>query len=203
LFLAKDGKITYRERNATPNTPDLVFSDEVVAGAYTGIQFADVNIVYGSENLYNRIALSNADIFPEEAFADDVDSQALYGPRTYTSTGLLVQEPTDLQFLADYLLSRYKEPQYRFETVTVVLDTLTTLNQDKVLELEIGDIILVRFEPSDIPPAIEQYCRIIGINHNWTPGNKNISFALEKLDFGLFILDNPVLGVLDEDRLAY
>jgi hypothetical protein len=203
LFLAKDGKITYRERNATPNTPDLVFSDEVVAGAYTGIQFADVNIVYGSENLYNRIALSNADIIPEEAFADDADSQALYGPRTYTSNGLLVQEPTDLQFLADYLLGRYKEPQYRFETVTVVLDTISTVNQDKVLDLEIGDIILVRFEPSDIPPAIEQYCRIIGINHNWTPGSKNISFALEKLDFGLFILDNPVLGVLDDDRLAY
>ena len=203
LFLAKDGKITYRERNATPNTPDLVFSDEVVAGAYTGIQFADVNIVYGSENLYNRIALSNADIIPEEAYAEDEDSQALYGPRIYTSNGLLVQEPADLQFLADYLLARYKEPQYRFETVTVVLDTISTVNQDKVLDLEIGDIILVRFEPSDIPPAIEQYCRIIGINHNWTPGSKNISFALEKLDFGLFILDNPVLGVLDDDRLAY
>jgi hypothetical protein len=85
----------------------------------------------------------------------------------------------------------------------VVLDTISTVNQDKVLDLEIGDIILVRFEPSDIPPAIEQYCRIIGINHNWTPGSKNISFALEKLDFGLFILDNPVLGVLDDDRLAY
>jgi hypothetical protein len=101
------------------------------------------------------------------------------------------------------LLARYKEPQYRFETVTVVLDTLTTVNQDKVLDLEIGDIILVRFEPSDIPPAIEQYCRIIGISHSWNPGSKNISFSLEKLDFGLFILDNAVLGVLDDDRLAY
>jgi hypothetical protein len=203
LFLAKDGKITFRERNATPNTPDLVFSDEIVAGVYTGIQFADVNIVYGSENLYNRIALTNADVFPEEAFAEDADSQALYGPRTLSQSGLLVQEPTDLQFLADYLLARYKEPQYRFETVTVVLDTLTTVNQDKVLDLEIGDIILVRFEPSDIPPAIEQYCQIIGISHSWNPGSKNISFSLEKLDFGLFILDNPVLGVLDDDRLAY
>jgi hypothetical protein len=203
LFLAKDGKITYRERNAIPNTPDLVFSDEVEEGVFTGIQFADVNIVYGSENLYNRISLENADVFPEEAFAEDADSQALYGPRTLSQSGLLVQEPTDLQFLADYLLGRYKEPQYRFETVTVVLDTLTTVNQDKVLDLEIGDIILVRFEPSDIPPAIEQYCRIIGVNHAWNPGSKNISFSLEKLDFGLFILDNPVLGVLDDDRLAY
>jgi hypothetical protein len=203
LFLSKDGKITFRERNAVPNIPDIVFSDEVVAGAYTGIQFADVNIVYGSENLYNRIILENADIFPEEAYAEDATSQAVYGPRTLSQTGLLIQEPEQLQFLADFFLARYKEPQYRFETVTVVLDTITTVNQDKVLDLEIGDIVLVRFEPSDIPPAIEQYCRIIGINHDWTPGSKNISFALERLDFAVFILDDAVLGVLDDDRLAY
>jgi len=203
LFLGKDGKVVFRERNAVPNIPDIVFSDEIVAGVYTGIQFADVNIVYGSENLYNRIALTNADIFPEEAFADDADSQALYGPRTLSQSGLLIQEPEQLQFLADFFLARYKEPQYRFETVTVVLDTLSTINQDKVLDLEIGDIVLVRFEPSDIPPAIEQYCRIIGVNHDWTPGSKNISFSLERLDFAVFILDDAVLGQLDNDRLAY
>ena len=203
LFLSKDGKITFRERNSVPNIPDIVFSDEVVAGVYTGIQFADVNIVYGSENLYNRITLENADIFPEQAFAEDATSQAVYGPRTLSQSGLLIQEPEQLQFLADFFLARYKEPQYRFETVTVVLDTLTTVNQDKVLDLEIGDIVLVRFEPSDIPPAIEQYCRIIGINHDWTPGSKNISFSLERLDFAVFILDDLVLGELDNDRLAY
>jgi hypothetical protein len=203
LFLAKDGKITYRERNAVPNIPDIVFTDEVVAGVYTGIQFADVNIVYGSENLYNRISLENADLFPEQAFADDLNSQILYGPRTLSQSGLLIQDPDQLQFLADFLLARYKEPQYRFETVTVVLDTLTTENQNKVLDLEIGDIVQVRFEPSDIPPAIEQYCRIIGVNHDWNPASKNISFSLERLDFAIFILDDAVLGVLDDDRLAY
>ena len=203
LFLAKDGKIAYRERNAVPNTPNLVFSDEIVAGVYTGIQFADVNIVYGSENLYNRITIENADLIPEQAFAEDSDSQALYGPRTLTQSGVLIQDPAQLQFLADFLLARYKEPQYRFETVTVVMDTLSEANQDAVLDLEIGDIVLVRFEPSDIPPAIEQYCRIIGINHDWNPGSKNISFSLERLDFAIFILNDPVLGELDNDRLAY
>jgi len=203
LFLAKDGKISYRERNAVPNIPNIVFSDEIVAGEYIGIQFADVNIVYGSENLYNRIALENADLFPEQAYAEDVDSQIFYGPRLLSKSGLLVQDPAQLEFLAEFLLARYKEPQYRFETVTVVMDTLSLANQDAVLDLEIGDIVLVRFEPSDIPPAIEQYCRIIGVNHDWNPTSKNISFSLERLDFAIFILDDAVLGVLDDDRLAY
>jgi hypothetical protein len=203
LFLSKDGKLVFRERNSVPNTPDIVFSDEVVGGDFTGIQFADVNIMYGSENLFNRISLSNADIIPEEVFAEDSVSELTYGPRAYSASGLLTQELSDLQSLADFLLAIYKEPQYRFETVTVVLDTLNTENQNKVLNLEIGDIITVRFIPSDIPPAIEQFCRIIGISQDWTSSSKNINFALERLEFGLFILDNPALGQLDDDRLAY
>jgi hypothetical protein len=203
LFIGKDGKVVFRERNSVPNTPNLVFSDEVVAGVYQGIQFASVNNVFGSENLYNRILISNAASPALEATAADADSQVIYGPRSYSQSSLLVANQNELQFLADFLLARFKEPQYRFESLTVVMDTLTTPNQDAVLDLEIGDIVLVRFEPSDIPPAIEQYVRIIGISHDWTSTSKNITFALERLDFAIFILDNPVLGELDNDRLAY
>jgi hypothetical protein len=203
LFIGKDGKVVFRERNSVPNTPNLVFTDEVVAGVYQGIQFASVNNVYGSENLYNRILITNASSPVLEASAADTESQTVYGPRSYSQSNLLVASQSELQFLADYLLARFKEPQYRFEAVTVVMDTLTTPNQDAVLELEIGDIVQVRFEPSDIPPAIEQYVRIIGISHDWTANSKNITFALERLDFAIFILDNAVLGVLDDDRLAY
>lgn len=203
LFIGKAGKVIFRERNAVPNTPSLVFSDEVVAGEFQGIQFASVNNVFGSENLYNRILISNAADPVLEATASDADSQTVFGPRSYSQSGLLVASQDELQFLADFLLERFKQPQYRFEAVTVVMDTLSTVNQDAVLDLEIGDIVLVRFEPSDIPPAIEQYVRIIGISHDWDATSKNITFALERLDFTIFILDNPVLGVLDEDRLAY
>jgi hypothetical protein len=203
LFMAKDGKIVFRERNSIPNTPDVVFSDEVVGGEFVGVPFADLQIMYGSENLFNRVTLSNADIIPEEVFVEDAASELTYGPRAYSATGLLTQELSDLESLADFLLATYKEPQYRFEAVSVVLDTLTTADQNKILDLEIGDIISVRFEPSEIPPAIEQFCRIIGISQEWNLGSKNISFALERLEFGLFILDNPALGQLDDDRLAY
>jgi hypothetical protein len=203
LFIGKDGKVVFRERNSVPNTPNLVFTDEVVAGVYQGIQFASVNNVYGSENLYNRILISNAGSPVLEASAADTESQTVYGPRSYSQSNLLVASQSELQFLADFLLARFKEPQYRFESLTVVMDTLSEANQDAVLDLEIGDIVLVRFEPSDIPPAIEQYVRIIGISHDWTSTSKNITFALERLDFAIFILDNPVLGELDNDRLAY
>jgi hypothetical protein len=203
LFIGKAGRVIFRQRNAVPNTPSIVFSDEVVAGEFQGIQFASVNNVFGSENLFNRISISNAAEEPLVATASDEDSQTIFGPRSFSQTDLLVESQEQLQFLADFLLARFKEPDYRFEAVTVVMDTLSTENQDAVLDLEIGDIVQVRFEPSDIPPAIEQFCRIIGISHEWDATSKNITFALERLDFAIFILDNPVLGVLDQDRLAY
>lgn len=203
LFIAKDGKITFRERNAVPNIPNVLFSDEVVGGAYVGIPFTSVNNVYGSENLYNRIVISNAESPAKTATAEDADSQLFYGPRTYNVDGLLIQDQTQLDFLADFLLARFKQPQYRFDSITVVLDILTRAQQDTLLDLEIGDIVQVRFMPSGIAPAVEQYCRVIKVDHDWTEGQKLTTFGLETLDFAIFILDNAVLGQLDNDRLAY
>jgi hypothetical protein len=116
---------------------------------------------------------------------------------------LLNNDPSELQFLANFLLERFKQPQYRFSGLSVVMDILSEAQQDEVLELEIGDIVQVRFTPSGIPPAIEQYVRVIGISHDWSNDEKRIELALERLDFSLFVLDNPVLGVLDEDRLSF
>lgn len=203
LFLSKDGKIVFRERNSIPNVIDLSFTDEQTVPGFITIPFSDLRVVYGSENLYNRIILENADVIPETALAEDLESQALYGVRAYNQSGLLVQEPTDLDFLSNFLLARFKDPQYRFEAVTVVLDTIESFKQDSLLDLEIGDIVQVRFTPSSIPPVVEQYSRIIGISHDWTPFDKRITLTLERLDFAIFILDSPVLGVLDDDRLGY
>jgi hypothetical protein len=203
IFISRDGKLVFRERNSVPNVIDVVFANTEVDPLLTPVPFIDVNIVYGSENLYNRISLENDDLFPEVGFAEDFDSQFLYGVRSYDKSGLLVQDPDALQFLADFLLARFSEPQYRFETVTVSLDNIPAEKQDLVLDLEIGDIVQVKFLPSGVPPAIEQYCRVIGINNSWDNQSKNITFSLERLDFAIFILDDVVLGVLDDDRLAY
>jgi hypothetical protein len=204
VFVSKDNKFVFQARNSPPGVIDLIFSDEASIPGYTVIPFAQLEVVYGTEELYNRIVLTNDfPLFPEEAFAEDAESQLVYGPRSYTVNGLLNNEPSDLQFLADFLLARFKEPQYRFQSLSVVLDVLSEAQQNEVLDLEIGNVVQVKFTPSGIPPAIEQYCRVIGISHDWQNNEKRINLSLERLDFSLFILDDPVLGILDEDRLSY
>jgi hypothetical protein len=204
VFVSKDNKFVFKARNSPPGVIDIIFTDEASIPGYTVIPFAELGVVYGTEELFNRIVLTNDfPTFPEEATAEDAESQLLYGPHSYTVNGLLNNEADDLQFLADFLLARFKEPQYRFSSLSVVMDILSEAQQNEVLGLEIGDIAQVRFTPSGIPPAIEQYVRVIGISHDWQNNEKRINLSLERLDFSLFILNDPVLGILDEDRLSF
>jgi len=203
VFVSKDGKFVFKARNSAPGVIDVIFTDEASVPGFTAIPFANLEVVYGSEQLYNRIFLSNNKAVPDEVTAEDADSQLLYGPRSYSVTGLLNNSATELQFLADFLLARFKEPQYRFQSLSVVLDVLTESQQNEVLDLEIGNVVQVKFTPSGIPPAIEQYCRVIGISHDWSNNEKRINLSLERLDFSLFILDDAVFGILDDDRLSF
>ena len=204
VFVSKNNNFVFKERNSTPNLPNIIFTDEASIPGYTVIPFAELGVVYGTEELYNRIVLTNDfPTFPDEATAEDLASQVLYGPHSYTQTGLLNNELSDLESLANFLLLRFKEPQYRFSSLSVVMDILSEAQQDEILDLEIGDIVQVRFTPSGIPPAIEQYVRVIGISHDWQNNEKRINLSLERLDFSLFVLNDPVLGILDEDRLSY
>jgi hypothetical protein len=203
LFISKDGDIVFKERNAATTAPDLIFSDDPAPSDSIKIPFAAVRAIYGSENLYTRVILANTDIIPEEAIAENEASSGLYGVRTYSASNLLVQEPDELQDLANLLLVTYQEPLYRFESVSVIIDKLDETQTQAVLDLEIGDIVQVRFQPSGIPPAIELPARIIGISHNWEPTLRRVSFTLETLNLGIFVLDSPLLGQLDDDRLSY
>lgn len=204
VFVSKENKFVFQERNRPPGNIDLIFTDQGPIEGYTTVPFAELGVVYGSEQLYNRIVISNDfPTFPDEATAEDIASQEVYGARSYSVSGLLTNSATDLQFLADFLLARFKEPQYRFDSLSVILDVLSEAQQNEVLDLEIGDIVQVRFTPSGIPPAIEQYVRVIGISHDWQNNEKRINLSLERLDFALFVLDDAVFGVLDDDRLSF
>ena len=203
LFISKDGSVVFRQRNAATTAPDLIFTDDLTPSASIKIPFSAVQAIYGSENLYTRISLANTDVIPDEVLVENATSSALYGARTYTDSGLLVQDPAQLASLANLLLLTYENPTFRFESVSVVIDKLDATQSGAVLDLEIGDIVQVRFAPSGIPPAIELPARIIGISHSWELNLKRVSFTLETLNFGVFVLDSALFGQLDDDRLGY
>jgi hypothetical protein len=203
FFIGKDGAVVFQERNTATNSVDLIFTDDLSPSAFTKIPFSKVTNVYGSENLYNQITVTNADAIPDEVYLEDEASIGAYGARAYSVSNVLIQDLAELEAMATRLLFTYSEPLYRFDSITVELDRLSTVNQNAILDLEIGDIVQVEFTPNGIPPAISLACRILGVSHQWAVDKKQILFSLETLNYGVFVLDSDLFGQLDNDRLGY
>lgn len=197
LFMGADGSIVFRDRTDAPVSTGLVtFTD-----TGTGIPFVDVQVVYGSELLYNFIQIERAN--GGTATASDSDSQNSYGVVALVQSGLLMSTDAAASDLADYLLGKYSEPEYRFESLTVALEDLSTANQASVLGLEIGDIARIRFTPNQTGTQIDKYATIIRIDHEIVPMSHRITYGFETLDYASLVLDDTVFGLLDDGRLSF
>lgn len=96
-----------------------------------------------------------------EERAYDADSDRQYGPVT-TSKTLLLALQTDARALADYMLQRRKDPQLRFEDVTVALLESDTY-WDSVLARELGDRITIERTPPRLGGTPAQFSKEVNI----------------------------------------
>lgn len=193
LFIGKSGDLIFRDRlDATPTTASVTdFADDG-----TGIPFTLTAVNYGSELLYNQsIVTSNAGT----ATADNDRSQTAYGV-TSVELDTLVSTQLQLQNLADFLVQKYGDPEYRFETIRVNLDTVGSANKATCLGLEIGDIINITFTPNDIGDPIQQYGQIIRLNHEIEPSRHDMFISVASLDWTFLVLDDAVFGKLDSNN---
>jgi hypothetical protein len=197
VFIGKDGYFNFQERTQQiSSTAVKTFADDG-----TGIDFNNLQVVYGSEQLYNRIVITRANGTAQ--IADDTDSQNQYGISTLDEDNLLLATDSASLDLANYLLTRYSEPEYRFEAVEVELANLPTAQQNDVLSLELTDVVRVKFTPNGIGSAIDQYALITGITHRTNSISHSVTIGLSTLDYANFVLDDSVFGRLDDDRLGF
>jgi hypothetical protein len=197
LFIGKNGRVRFLDRttNASGSAPKL--SDDG-----TGIPYQELRVVFGAELLYNQVIVSREG--GGTAVASDLDSQTEYGITSLAIENLLLDSDQDAEDLAKFLVGKYAQPEYRFESLSVTLDTLTTEQQNELLNLELGDVVEVRFTPNNIPPAIDRFVEIIRIDQRVTPTSHSITFGLGALDYSFFILSDAVFGRLSAgNSLAY
>lgn len=189
VFMAKDGTFTFRERLLSTVSDVPVFSSDD-----SGIPFSSIEIAYGSEDLVNQAIVTGPS---GTAISNDATSQVTYG---ITALELDTQISTlgGQQALADFIIAKFSEPEYRFESLTVTMRGLTPTQRATVLSIEMGDQVDVNFVPNNIPPAITIRNRIIGVSHSINLNQYQVTFNFEKLPFSFFVLDDPVFGKLDE-----
>ncbi len=191
FFIGKGGNVIFRDRIAAPTSEGLVLADDG-----SGIPYQSLKVQYGSELLANEVVVSSV-ITDFEATALDLTSIDTYGIFNLTRTGLLINANQDVESLATFYANKYAQPEYRFESVDILLDELTDQQQADLLDLELGDVVSIKFTPNGIAPAIEKFAEVIRIDNSIDLSNHIMSLGFSTLDFALFVLDDPQFGKLD------
>lgn len=198
FFIDRAGNATWKQRNASYSTASL----PVIADDGTGIPYSGVQVVYGSELLYNQASLTRLN--GATALGNEYVSQAAYGVRNITQTGLLHNTDSALADLAALTVNQYKNPEFRFEQIDFALHDMSPANRATLLNLEIGSITAIKFTPNNLPPAISKYAQVIGMGHSADYlGRHNMWIKFQTLDVGSFVLDSAVFGLLDLNILSY
>lgn len=197
FFVSKEGNIAFKQRNQAVTGTPVVFADDG-----SGIKYSDLQVTYGSELLYNEVNATSA-ITATQVTSSNATSQGEYGILSLNEDGLLINSDADLQTYADFLVSKYKDPEFRFEAISVNLRSKSDDVQSVLLGLEIADIVQIKFTPNGITPAIVQYGQIVKIDHSVTLDKHMVNFGLATVDNLGFILDSDVFGRLDVNKLAW
>ena len=196
LFIARDGRIVFRGRDDFQQDTDFTFADNGL-----GVPFQDITISYGIEEMRNRVTVELAD-GGGEASAVNNASVVEYGPIDFSLSDSLVSTVSQAQDLASYLANTFGDPQVRVDSLSVNLAGLTGPQTDRVLGLELGDVVRVLFTPSGIGDQIEQVGVIDAVEHAIAPQQHTIRFSLSEARIG-FTLDSAELGVLDVNKLGF
>ena len=194
LFVGKTGNLMFRDRlDATPTSAGVIeFTDDG-----TGIPFQLTTVNYGSELLYNE-AIVSSDV--GSATASNSRSRVAYGVSSLT-LDTLISTTAQLQGLANFLVQKFGDPEYRFESITVNLDSLTSGQKAEMLGLEIGDISRVTFTPNNVGDPISQYAQVIKVGHQTAPGRHDMSISFASVDKTFLVLNDAVFGKLDSTNV--
>lgn len=195
LFIGKDGNVTFQDRTTGPTTASLVY----LGG--TGIPFANLEVVYGSEQLYNEIVVSRSG--GGTAVATDSDSIGEYGILNLTETDLLFSSDTQLVDLAVNYAVQYSQPEYRFNSVELRLHKLEEADQATLHEIEIGTICKIEFTPNNLGDPIIRYAEVIRVDQTVTIDEHSMMLGFRSLDYASLVLDDAEFGKLDTYSLSW
>jgi voltage-gated potassium channel Kch len=204
LYMDGGGRVVFRNRHALltetrSNTSQASFGDTGAELPYT-----DLKSAADDGTFYNQMKVTRAG--GTEQIAEDTASQALLYTRTFRPSGEPILE-TDAAALdyAQWLLHISRTPETRFTTMVVDPRLQPDDLYPHVLGRQIGDRITATRRPPGGGDPIVRDVFVRGIEHRWSAQDWSTTWTFQAASkFGSFLtLDNPTLGVLDANALAY
>ena len=199
LFINASGQLTFKSRATIPPlNASLVFADDATVN---GVGYNNIEVVYGSENLYNRVTITREGGSPQ--VSDSSSSQTKYGVSAFSIDGVLLTSDAEALELASYLVGLYDEPELRINEVKVLLHDKTPTEVTDILDLDIADVVQVKFTPNQTGSVISQFGIIIGVRHSVGIDTHSVTFSLGTTANSPFVLDNAIYGRLSDSVETY
>jgi hypothetical protein len=195
VFINKLGGFSFTDRSSNIDVTNAV----TLSDTGSGIPYQSLEVVYGSELLYNQVTVSRLN--GGTATVDDTSSQITYGISVLTLENLLLDTDAQNTELATHLIANYAQPEYRFERLGVNITALPEAQQNQILNLEMGDLVRVIFTPNNVPPAIEQFAEVIRIEHSITPSSHIVNLGFSSAEIGYFTLSDARFGRLTRGNI--
>lgn len=192
----------WRQENSL--TSQATFDDATGAA----LPYLNVSSVYDASQVFNEVRITRTG--GTEQVAEDTASQDAYFTRTLTKT-LPLSTDVEALGLAEYLVSLYATPIFRFTSVTLDGNMLDAL-WPYMLDLGLSERITIKQLPPPITSAIEQQCYIESIEHrvDSRPDGQywETTFGLSSAATGagstFWVLEDAIYGVLDSTtRLGF
>lgn len=203
LFMSKTGLVTFIDRHALITAPystvQATFSDKPAGGE---LGYASITPVYTPEKIVNRWEITPDGLATQ--VAEDAQSREDYFPRDDSKTVLVTTE-AEAEAQGQFRLRRTKEPLQQFEEVRLAPGDSTDL-WEQVLARELGDRVALIEHPVGGGSANEEEVHIQRIRISGgadivdTVCDWNVYAAARD---AFLTLDDPALGRLDENALAY
>jgi len=164
----------------------------------TAVPILSLSNVYGAETVINRVAVQ-IDGGTASSIASGTASQAEYGIKALSLTGVPLATDAAGSALALSLLTRFQEPVVRFSEMDVLLNALTTAQQAQMAGLEIGDILSVtKTFSTGTPATVTQNVVVESIRHTVNPSTHRVTIGMGQVQLVLpFILDTSALDDTD------
>jgi hypothetical protein len=192
----RNGNVRFVNGAVTPTseTSAVLFSDEG-----DGVPYVSATISYGTELLYNQVTVSSPGFTSTK---DNLVSQVQYGITT-TDVATILSSANAVESLALFWVAKYGEPEYRFQDLVVSLDGIEGSFAESVLQVEMGEIVQIKFTPNGIGDSIQRYGQVNKIEHSIGVDRHTITFGFGSLQFAFLVLDDVGFGILDENALAF
>ena len=185
IYVNRSGVITFLGWNEWAGyigdyPPEFFFGDD---GSSSRVPFTNIETTYGTEQLYNYVTVTGS---AGTVTAQDVTSQIAYQIAS-TNIDVVTAGTAQMQVLADYTITKYKDPIFRVSSLTVSLDGVEDMAAGSALatsvfQADFGWVTEIDWTPNRIGTQTQRLAVIVGKNIQASPDRCDITFRFIPLD---------------------